>query len=467
MLFALLDAEDSDDDDDESDGSGSDESDQASSDSGDDMPDLLDNDDDEDDELLIEALFPSASDEVFAALATIVSQRYLSSRGSITKPIQPTLDFVLTVSRRERPDIFRSYFRVDPETFDDLLTSIEDNNAFQNDTERVQIPLDKQLAVTLYRMGHYGNGASLLKLMILSGLGIGTLQLVTRRVQYALSTDEFRKACVHLPDDEEKEEAKAEIERLSCAEWRNGHLLVDGTLAVFYSKPGHFGVSWYDRKSNYSTNVQIISTPDCKIRDFGVGLPGSVHDATAWKATWTYENSASIFQPGEFIWADSAYPLQSWLCAPYKKNSSDTPRPERDEPENARFNYHVSRVRVRSEHCIGYLKGRFQSLRGLRLRVDKQADVLRLDSWIIACICVHNFALTREHSEDFHLDKFFEKGERIMRRDRRERARLLREREEQAAAEEAVRGQRRDEELARGRALREHLKARIREAHEW
>jgi hypothetical protein len=47
--------------------------------------------------------------------------------------------------------------------------------------------------------------------------------------------------------------------------------------------------------------------------------------------------------------------IDNWVVAPYKK-------PERDYPDNEAFNKQVSMLRIRSEHAIGFLKGRFQSL---------------------------------------------------------------------------------------------------------
>ena len=41
--------------------------------------------------------------------------------------------------------------------------------------------------------------------------------------------------------------------------------------------------------------------------------------------------------------------------------------PEREKPENKVFNNHVSMGRIRSEHAIGYLKGQFQSLKGVTI----------------------------------------------------------------------------------------------------
>jgi hypothetical protein len=78
--------------------------------------------------------------------------------------------------------------------------------------------------------------------------------------------------------------------------------------------------------------------------------------------------------------------------APYKK-------PERDLPRNEEFNNHVSMVRIRSEHCIGYLKGRFQSLKSLRVSI-KNANAHKFATyWVAACIGVHSFAMQCEEEE--------------------------------------------------------------------
>ena len=65
--------------------------------------------------------------------------------------------------------------------------------------------------------------------------------------------------------------------------------------------------------------LQLISTPNLCIVDYGVGLPGSQHDSTAWQKTHLPQEHASLLPNGEWIWADFAYPIQSWLCAPYKR----------------------------------------------------------------------------------------------------------------------------------------------------
>jgi hypothetical protein len=64
---------------------------------------------------------------------------------------------------------------------------------------------------------------------------------------------------VHWPTDEDKERAKEWVESVSCAEWRDGFCMVDGTLVPLSQKLGHHGEAYFDRKSNYSSNVQVMS----------------------------------------------------------------------------------------------------------------------------------------------------------------------------------------------------------------
>ncbi|KAG2350051.1 hypothetical protein BDR05DRAFT_833981, partial [Suillus weaverae] len=63
------------------------------------------------------------------------------------------------------------------------------------------------------------------------------------------------------------EQAKEWVEEASCPAWQHGWLMVDGTLVPLYQHPGFYGNTWFDRKSNYSMNVQLISTPDLHIID--------------------------------------------------------------------------------------------------------------------------------------------------------------------------------------------------------
>jgi hypothetical protein len=56
-------------------------------------------------------------------------------------------------------------------------------------------------------------------------------------------------------------------------------------------------------------------------------------------------------------------------------------------------------VRIRSEHAIGFIKGRFQSLKGLRVNIKDEKTHKFATYWVAACVGVHAFAMQCEEEE--------------------------------------------------------------------
>jgi len=70
---------------------------------------------------------------------------------------------------------FISLLRVTPSIFNIILTLIEDHPIFVNNSNNAQTPVESQLAVTLYRMGRYGNAASVEEVARIAGCSEGSL----------------------------------------------------------------------------------------------------------------------------------------------------------------------------------------------------------------------------------------------------------------------------------------------------
>ncbi|KNZ48227.1 uncharacterized protein VP01_5815g1, partial [Puccinia sorghi] len=73
------------------------------------------------------------------------------------------------------------------------------------------------------------------------------------------------------------------------------------------------------------------------------------------------------------------------------------------------FNRHLSDKRAFIENSIGLLKNRFQSLKGLRLRLHNDKDLTQITTWIRvhlsctkACVILHNFIL---QGSDWDMDE--------------------------------------------------------------
>ena len=129
------------------------------------------------------------------------------------------------------------------------------------------------------------------------------------------------------------------------------------------------------------TNLRIV--------DYSHGLCGSAHDATAFEYTAAHKYPDWFFEGEEFAWADSAYALNNRTIPVHKKPASLR-------RENTLFDAAIAHIRVRSEHCMGALKGRFQCLRGLRVNINSREEHVEAGRWITVAIILHNLIIDVE-----------------------------------------------------------------------
>jgi len=121
-------------------------------------------------------------------------------------------------------------------------------------------------------------------------------------------------------------------------------------------------------------------------------MTGSAHDATAFEHTTAAVHPDWFFEGEEFAWADSAYAVNSRTIPVHKKPASL-------EPMNASFDKVVASLRVRSEHCLGALKGFFQCLHGLQVHINSNKDHYEACQWISVAIILHNLIIDVEGSK--------------------------------------------------------------------
>lgn len=158
--------------------------------------------------------------------------------------------------RVHSPERFCRKLRVDPETFDCLVTQIKDHPIFHNNSNNSQLPVHIQLCIFLFRAGHYGNSSSPEDAAQWSGVSVGAVEKSTDRVVISLLS--HHDEAIHFPDAIEKEQSKAYVEEAVCPEWRDGFLLADGTKFPFYQRPGLHGDAWYDKDGAYSIDCQVL-----------------------------------------------------------------------------------------------------------------------------------------------------------------------------------------------------------------
>ena len=121
-----------------------------------------------------------ASDAIMTGLFGLYSQRYLADQCPINKT-KANLRLLLDDWKVNRPEIFRSHLWVMPQCFDLLVATLQDDPVFHNGSNVPQMPVEDQIAIALYRFGHFGNAVSNMKVALWAGVGYGTVHLVTNR----------------------------------------------------------------------------------------------------------------------------------------------------------------------------------------------------------------------------------------------------------------------------------------------
>jgi hypothetical protein len=124
-------------------------------------------------------------------LGSLYSHRYLADHQPINKSGE-NLRLLLMDWKQSWPEIFHAHVWMTPECFDLLLAALQTDPVFQNNSNLPQMPVSVQLAIALYRFGHYGNAISTTMVALWAGIGYGTVRLVTNCVLTAICHQEFR-----------------------------------------------------------------------------------------------------------------------------------------------------------------------------------------------------------------------------------------------------------------------------------
>jgi len=186
----------------------------------------------------------------------IKKTRYLQSRPPVIKAGNLHLAWVYAQNPADH-DRFINMLRVSPAVFEVLLHLIEEHPIFSNNSNNPQKPVQAQLAVTLYRMGCYGNGASLEDIARIAGCSEGDIVNATAHCFEA--TESLHDIFVHPLTGDEKEVEKRWVDQHLGFQgsWRDGWVMYDGTIVVLHARPGLNGDAYFTRKSNYGLNLQV------------------------------------------------------------------------------------------------------------------------------------------------------------------------------------------------------------------
>ena len=166
--------------------------------------------------------------------------------------------------------------------------------------------------------------------------------------------------------------------------------IADGTLFPLAFEPETDDAPDYKgRKHIYTLTVMIICDYDRKIRQYHSGYPGSAHDNRVYRNMDLFHHPEDYFSEMEFNIGDSAFSNSPFMVSSFKKQSGEEIPEEHD-----RFNKLLSKVRMRSEHTIGILKGRFPWLRSIRMKITtKKKSLRKILRLLDATIVLHNMLI--------------------------------------------------------------------------
>ena len=282
-------------------------------------------------------------------------------------------------------EFFRQQLRVTRNTFNQILNMLNHRLVRQQSRFRDPLPLEKILALGLYRLGH---GNSYVSIGPSFNVGKATVIEAVQDVVEALY--EMRNEHTKFPESEA--ETRAAIETFQdLSNLPNIVGAIDGSH-VRIKAPKDSAVDYFSRYQQHDFIIQAVVNGQKLFLDFACGYPGSMHDARVLRRSAIFrgaEGGDILIAPtvningqeiGPYLIGDSAYPLSPWLMKPYPEGTRD-----RDE---IKFNKELSSARVKVECAFGLIKSRW---RILQKRFDSTIDFAVKNA--IACAVLHNLCI--------------------------------------------------------------------------
>ncbi|KAG2058069.1 hypothetical protein BDR06DRAFT_980669 [Suillus hirtellus] len=109
--------------------------------------------------------------------------------------------------------------------------------------------------------------------------------------------------CFPIADSDDTEKAHEWVEEKTCLEWQNDIFAIDGSTANLINKSGLHGKVFFNRKSTYSLNCQLVIMPhNLLIANYSVGHTGSTHDVYAFQSTQLYQEHTDLLDDDHWTW---------------------------------------------------------------------------------------------------------------------------------------------------------------------
>jgi len=224
-----------------------------------------------------------------------------------------------------------------------------------------------------------GNACSVDAVADLFGVSVGAIIKSTRRVAKALSM--IAPEHIKWPS----RSCRAASSRFAADGYGFQGCIgaTDGTTFPLAYQPALHPWSYFDRNSRYSLNGIITCDWNYNVINVMLGCTGAAPDTFVQSTAHWHQNPAIYFSAGEYLLSDKGMLYTSRVIGPIKE-------PDCTSPAERNFNYQLARLRLQSEHTIGILKGRWSSLKELRVALATDKLFSFAMGWVVACCVLHD-----------------------------------------------------------------------------
>jgi hypothetical protein len=257
--------------------------------------------------------------------------------------------------------------RMKKSTFWMIVNKIQNHDVFKDIPQRKQSPIEKQLAVVLYKLGGKATNWDICSKF---GIAEGTVSLFTSRIITALKS--LKNEVIIWPRGDYRQKVHKGFE--SMHGFPNVIGALDGSHLNLFEAPSKPNKDvYFTRKRRYAIHLQATVDHQGIFINYDLGYPASVHDAKVFRNSSLYRYRNQLFEETDYVLADSAYPISPTIIPSFKNPSgSDRNR------QNA-FNKMHSKTRVVVEQAFGRLKNRFQLLKEIRTKkTDIATDLIEI-----------------------------------------------------------------------------------------
>ncbi len=309
---------------------------------------------------------------------TLTSNRYLSDRSAYKKPL--TSDAAaLFYTQKE----LETWCHCTPASFMFIYDLIKGHEVFCRKSRRGrrQVDVKFQLFCALARFCSWGSNVD----RFASKFNISHGSVLTYAIRCCEALNAVEKSFVRWPNATRRKV----LARYGETEFGfPGYIgQQDGTHMYFLHSPSYLmhPEAYFDKlhQGGYGYNVLLTADHTGCIIHYALGWPGQTHDSTIQMSLDMFGDPWSWFDKGQYLFVDAGFSRQMWAVPPFKAAEATI-------PENKAFNFAMRKGRCRIEHVNAVLKGRFASLKKIPIKLGSDADLDRINSWIRACITLHN-----------------------------------------------------------------------------